>query len=100
MKITRRQIRQIIRESFEENQKHYFIPAETWLGDWEGWPEELATTHPHLELIHQEDTSDMSIGIIVGTKEDLWAFESKHINPANYPESRAAFERRAKPYRV
>ena len=97
MQITRRQLRRIILEAFEKGQK-YSITAETYTGEWELLQRDIAKTHPTLEAIKTEQTTDMEYGLIVGPKEDLWAFESEYVNPVNYPEYRAAFERRIKPY--
>jgi|TARA_R110001592_G_scaffold58770_1_gene177864 hypothetical protein len=97
MKITKRQLRRIIEEALDKNQQ-YSISAETYKGEWELLQDDLVRKHPSLKAIKTSQDSDLEIGLVVGRKEDLWAFESEYVNPVNYSEYRAAFERRVKPY--
>tara|TARA_R100000388_G_scaffold39235_1_gene30239 strand:- start:4227 stop:5162 length:936 start_codon:yes stop_codon:yes gene_type:complete len=83
-------------------EKIYSLPVETWLGDWEGWPEEIAVTHPNLKLVHLKDTDDISEGLLIGSMEDLWEYESKHMNQINKnnPAIRNNFEKQLSIYEV
>lgn len=96
MKITRRQLRRIILESMPAQM--FSITAETYTGEWSMLQDDLAKKHPSLRAIKTGETVDIEEGLIVGPKEDLWAFESEYVNPVNHPEHRAAFERRVRPY--
>lgn len=78
----------------------FSIPAETYAGEWPELQVDLAEKHPSLMAIKTNETSDLEIGVVVGPKEDLWAFESEYVNPVNHAEYRAAFERRLKPYKM
>ena len=78
----------------------FSIPAETYAGEWSELQVDLVEKHPSLMAIKTDETSGLEIGIVVGPTEDLWAIESEYVNPVNYPEYRAAFERRLKPYKM
>lgn len=96
MKITRKQIRKIIIESMSA--QLFSIPTETYAGEWSLFQDDLAKKYPSLTAIKLKETSDLEEGLIVGPKEDLWAFESEYVNPVNHKHYRRQFERRVKPY--